>query len=155
MRCTRRQTGDDPLIDQIEPVVRGLGFSLVEVSVLWPRGHHSVRLTVYRKNGAVGVDDCASIHRAVLPRLELAFPEDDLYVEVSSPGIDRIIRDGSEFVHYIGRGIRCYRSDLSDWSGGILESADNKGIVLRGKEGTVNLDYRIIAKAKLCYQEEA
>ena len=155
MRYIQRQAGEDPLIDQVEPVVKGLGLSLVELSAARRRGHSSVRLTVYKKDGAVGVDDCARVHRAVLPRLELALSGDDLHVEVSSPGIDRVIRDGAEFVHYIGRGIRCYRSDISDWSGGILESAGDEGIVLRGKEGTMNLNYGIIAKAKLSYQEEA
>ena len=87
MRCTRRQAGDDPLIDQVEPVVRGLGFSLVEISSARHRGYSSVRLTVYKKNGTVGVNDCAGVHRAVLPRLELAFPGQELSVEVSSPGI--------------------------------------------------------------------
>jgi ribosome maturation factor RimP len=138
----------------MEPVVRGLGFSLVELSAARRRGYSSVRLTVCKKSGAVGVDDCARVHRAVLPRLELAL-SGEVHVEVSSPGIDRVIKDGAEFVHYIGRGIRCYRGDITDWSGGILESAGNEGIVLRGKEGTVSLDYGIIVKAKLSYQEEA
>ncbi|MDR1899658.1 MAG: ribosome assembly cofactor RimP [Treponema sp.] len=155
MRYTERKPGEDPLFEQAAPVVKGLGLSLVELSVSRRRGHSSVRLTVYKKDGAVGVDDCARVHRAVLPRLELALPGEDLYVEVTSPGIDRVIRDGAEFVHYIGRGIRCYRSDLSDWSAGILESAGNEGIVLRGKKETMNLSYGIIAKAQLSYQEEA
>ncbi|MDR2158752.1 MAG: ribosome assembly cofactor RimP [Treponema sp.] len=155
MRYTQRQAGEDPLFDQAEPVVKGLGLSLVECSVSRHRGHSSVRLTVYKKDGSVGVDDCARVHRAVLPRLELALPGEDLRVEVSSPGINRVIRDGAEFVHYIGRGIRCYRTDIADWSAGILESAGNEGIVLRGKEGTMNLNYEIIAKATLSYQEEA
>jgi ribosome maturation factor RimP len=140
--------GPEDLYDSLIPVVRGLGLDLVELTVSRHRGAVQVRAVVY-KPGPLGVDDCSRAHRALLPRLELAFPGQDLYVEVSSPGIDRLIKDGAEFAFYRGRGVRCYRTDISDWSAGILESADEQGIVLRGKEGAAHIGYEIIAKAKL------
>ena len=111
-------------------------------------GTVQVRAVVY-KRGALGTDDCSAAHRAIMPRLELAFPGMDLYVEVSSPGIDRLIKDGTEFTHYRGRAVRCYRMDISDWTAGILESVDENGIFLKGKEGSMRLEYEIIGKAKL------
>jgi ribosome maturation factor RimP len=149
-----RSTGDlKPIYESLEPVVRGLGFGLVELTVSRHRGAVQVRAVVY-KPGPLGVDDCSRVHHALLPRLELAFPGQDLYVEVSSPGIDRLIKDGAEFAFYIGRGVKCYRTDISDWSAGVLEAADEKGITLRGKAGTVNIGYEVIAKAKLDYTQE-
>jgi ribosome maturation factor RimP len=109
---------------------------------------------VVYKGGAVGVDDCSRAHHAILPRLELAFPGEDLYVEVSSPGIDRLIKDGAEFAHYLGRGIRCYRTDISDWTSGILWAADTEGVTLKGKDGMTALSFNIIAKAKLDHSVE-
>jgi ribosome maturation factor RimP len=146
--------GADPLYDSLEPVVRGLGFSLVELSLSRHKGSAQIRAVVCG-SGAIGVDDCSRVHRALIPRLELAFPGTDLYVEVSSPGIDRLIKEGAEFAYYIGRGIRCYRTDISGWSGGVLESADETHIVLKGKDGMISLPYGIIAKAKLNSEEEA
>jgi ribosome maturation factor RimP len=102
------------------------------------------------KPGNMGIDDCSALHRAALPRLEMAFPGAELYVEVSSPGINRTIRDGSEFAHYAGRGVRCFRTDISDWHEGILLSSDGEKIVIQGKDGRTELPYEIIAKAKLC-----
>jgi len=134
--------------ESLETVLEGLGFSLVELAVSRHRGSVQVRAVIY--NGAsIGTDDCSKAHRAITPRLELAFPGQDIYLEVSSPGIDRLIRDGAEFAHYTGKGVRCYRTDISDWTAGILESADEKGIVIKTKEGTVRLEFDIIAKAKL------
>jgi ribosome maturation factor RimP len=127
--------------------------SLVELNLSRHKGSIQVRVVAY-KRGNMGVDDCSRLHHALLPRLELAFPGQDLYVEVSSPGIDRMIKDGSEFAHYIGRGVRCFRTDISDWSSGILQSSDEKGLVLNEKTGAVTLDYGIIAKAKLDYSQE-
>jgi ribosome maturation factor RimP len=133
---------------QLEEILKGLGFRLVELVVSKHRGSVQVRVVIY--NGAsIGTDDCSKAHRAMTPRLELAFPGNDIYLEVSSPGINRLIKDGIEFTCYIGRGVRCYRTDISDWTTGILETVDEKGIVLKTREGALRLEFIIIAKAKL------
>jgi ribosome maturation factor RimP len=145
---------DDILFFSLEQVIRGMGMSLVELNVYHgkARGVNApsvqVRVIVYR-DGVTGVEDCSRVHRGVLPRLELAFPGQDIYLEVSSPGIDRNIKDGSEFLHYIGRGVKCYRTDISDWTAGVLTSVDEKKIVLRFAGGETELSYDIIAKARL------
>jgi len=135
-------------------VLDGLKFSLIELSVSKQRGSVQIRAVIY--NGAsIGTDDCTKVHRALMPRLELAFPEQDVYLEVSSPGIDRLIKDSAEFAFYKGRAVRCFRTDISDWTAGILENADEKGIVIKNsKDGTVRLEFDIIAKAKLDSSQE-
>jgi len=139
----------------VETVLKGLGFSLLEFTVSRHRGSVQIRAVIY--NGAsIGTTDCTKVHRAIMPRLELAFDghsgegkRADIYLEVSSPGIDRLIKDGIEFAHYKGRGVRCYRTDISDWTAGILESSDDNGITLKTNNGIESLMFDIIAKAKL------
>jgi ribosome maturation factor RimP len=127
--------------------------SLVELNLSRHRGSLQIRAVVYRA-GNTGVEDCSRVHHALLPRLELAFPGKDMTVEVSSPGIDRLIKDGSEFVHYLGRGVKCYRTDISGWTRGILKSADEKGLTLAAGDTTLFLEYGLIAKAKLDHSVE-
>jgi len=158
MRYTERegdtQDPDGQLFFSLEPLIRGLGMSLIELNVfrMKARGGKSggaqVRAVIY-KEGVTGVEDCTKVHRSILPRLELAFPGQDVYLEVSSPGIDRLIKDGSEFAHYIGRGINCYRTDISDWTAGILLATDGREIKLMGESGEIALSYEVIAKARL------
>lgn len=129
-------------------VLNGLGFQLVELTVSRHRASVQVRAVIY--NGAsIGTDDCSKAHRAITPRLELAFPGNDLYLEVSSPGIDRLIKDRSEFYFYTGRAVRCYRTDISDWTTGFLQSVDEEGITLKTEKEAVKLNFEIIVKAKL------
>ena len=157
MVYTRKKEGRDPdglLHDSLEPIIRGLGISLVELNVFTHKGKGGsagsvqVRVIVYR-HGNTGVDDCSKVHRALLPRLELTFPGKDIYLEVSSPGIDRIIKDGTEFVHFIGREVQCFRTDISAWTAGVLCAADEEKIVLKDDEGEIILPYEAIAKARL------
>ena len=136
------------LREPLETVLDGLGFRLVELTVSRHRGSVQVRAVIY-SGASIGTDDCSRVHRAIMPRLDLAFTGQDIYLEVSSPGIDRLIKDGAEFAHYTGRGVRCYRTDISDWTAGILEAADEKGILIKTKEGVTRLEFDIIAKAKL------
>jgi ribosome maturation factor RimP len=138
----------DPVFDSLEPIAGGLGLSLVEFGVSRHKGSVQVRVTVYKK-GDVGLNDCSAFHRAALPRLELAFPGQDLYVEVSSPGIDRLIKDGTEFACYTGHSVRCYRTDTSAWFSGVLVASDGEGVELETPQGLVRLPYGIIAKARL------
>ena len=156
MQYTPREAAHDEIASVREPleaILNGLGFQLIELVISRHRGSAQVRAVIY--NGAsLGVDDCSKAHRAVTPRLELAFPSEDIYLEVSSPGIERLIKDGVEFTHYRGRGVRCYRTDIADWTAGILEAADEKGIDLKTKEGVIRLEFEIIAKAKLDSTQE-
>ncbi|MDR2964727.1 MAG: ribosome assembly cofactor RimP [Treponema sp.] len=133
---------------QIAEVLKGLGFHLIELTVSRHRGSVQVKAVIY--NGKpIGTDDCTKVHRAIMPGLELAFPEQDVYLEVSSPGIDRLIKDISEFAFYIGKKVRCYRTDITEWTQGIIKSANEEGIELNTEDGIVKLNFDTIAKAKL------
>jgi ribosome maturation factor RimP len=145
--------GSDPIYDSARETAQGLGLDVVELHIFQRKGNVQVKVVAY-KPGTMGLDECSRLHRAILPLLESAFPGQDLYVEVSTPGVDRNIRDASEFRHYIGRAVRCFRTDISDWTSGVLVSADETGLVLTGKNGTMPLPYAIIAKAKLDYAQE-
>jgi ribosome maturation factor RimP len=143
----------------LEALVRELGLELIELGVFRTKARKGsppgaqVRAVVY-KPGSLGTDDCSRAHRAILPRLEAAFPGNDISVEVSTPGINRVVKDGMELAHYLGRGVRLWRIDISDWSAGLLEAADEHGITINGREGKIRLDYAMVAKARLDPSQE-
>jgi len=161
MRFSEKDTENQELASlrsSLKIILDGLKFELIELVVSRHRGSVRIRAVIYN-GSSISTDDCAKVHRALMPRLELAFSgkegsPSDVYLEVSSPGIDRLIKDGAEFAFYKGRGVKCYRTDITEWTSGILESADEKGIVITAKEGTIRLEFEIIAKAKLDSKEE-
>ena len=184
MQYTKEDTDEVlSLKKSLETVLSGLGFALIELVFSKQRtkekpevkkekakgriehkerasGSIVIRIVIYNNKG-VSIDDCSKAHRAVTPRLELAFEGQDIYLEVSSPGTDRNIKYGEEFKHFLGKGVRCYRTDISDWTFGILESVDENGVVLKMINDniiknkiieSVRLEFDIIAKAKLSGQ---
>lgn len=144
---------DDPVEESLREIVEGMGMSLVEYAASRVRGGVQVRVVVYKKD-TVGIADCARVHRAAVPRLELAFAGQDLSLEVTSPGIDRVLKDANEFPLYVGRGVRCYRTDVSDWACGIVAEADSERVALRRGGETEEVPYSVVAKAKLDYSWE-
>jgi ribosome maturation factor RimP len=156
--------GKDPAAEKIalalEPVVSGLGFSVLELSVSRHHGSAQIRIVITPgkswvapesgQNGlSIGTGELGKVHRAVLPRLEAAMDGADFSVECSSPGINRTIKEGAEFVHFYGRPVRCYLPAQSNWVFGILKEADEKKIILKNEDGEIELEYENIAKAKL------
>ena len=79
---------DDQLISEVEPLVSGMGFSLVELRLGRSHKQNHVALVVYRPEG-VSIDDLAAISKNLYPRLELIEELDNLRLQVSSPGLDR------------------------------------------------------------------
>jgi ribosome maturation factor RimP len=144
---------DEPIYSSLESVVNGLGMSVVEMAVSRHRGSVQANVVVYKKDG-VGVADCSRVHRAIEPRLSLAYPDQEIYIETASPGIDRTLKDAAEFDVFAGRGVRCYRTDISDWTAGIVAETSADRVTLRNASGLVEIPFSVIAKAKLDYSQE-
>jgi ribosome maturation factor RimP len=132
----------------LAPVIEGLGLSLVELEVVRSKGGVSVKAVVFKKDG-VGINDCAASHRAFMPRLELFFGTDDIHVEVSSPGISRLFKEGADLIPFVGNPVKCWITGASDWKQGILEGVSETSIIINGKDGMEKIELEDIAKAKL------
>src|SRR5207244_4750683 len=98
--------------DQIEevvmPVLRDHGLELVDVEwrPLRPRG--VLRLFV-DKPGGVGIRDCEQVSREIGDVLDAsAIIEASYDLEVSSPGLDRLLRKERELCWAVGKRVSCW-----------------------------------------------
>src|SRR5258708_21258266 len=84
---------------KVEPVVTGMGYELVDVQM--SNGGRMLRVFI-DKPGGITVDDCAAVSRQlthVLPVEGVEFER----LEVSSPGLDRPLRQTGDFAPFAGR----------------------------------------------------
>ena len=95
------------LLNLIDPVVTGLGYELVGVEHL-PQGHHSLlRIYIDKLDGGVGVDDCEKVSRQVSTVFDVEDPIAGRYsLEVSSPGLDRLLFQAKDYERFVGREIK-------------------------------------------------
>jgi ribosome maturation factor RimP len=111
---------DDQLHSEVEPIVSGMGFSLVELRHNRSKNQNHIILVVYRPEG-VGVDDCASIYKNIYPRLEMVEGLENLQLQVSSPGLDRVLKSESEYAIFSGRKVRLMLNGESEWIYGKIQ----------------------------------
>lgn len=143
----------DRLVPIVEPVVDKLGFSLVELRSGVARDALRVSMVIYRPEG-VNLDDCSSVYRAVLPRIEVSENRRDVHLTVSSPGVDRTIRSTAEFSIFRGRAVRLLMNGSGEWTKGTIQTTTDHSVELAGASGRTEHDFNDIVKAQLDYSEE-
>jgi len=84
------------------PVCEGLGLGLWAVEYVKEAGYWYLRVYI-DKEGGVGIDDCEAVSRKLESLLDTRDFIDTAYMlEVSSPGIDRVLKRPEDFERYAG-----------------------------------------------------
>jgi len=143
-----RKNRENSLVNSIEPVVNGLGFSLVEFSSHRNRSNLTINVIIYKESG-VNLADCSTVYKTILPRIELVEDTRSVNLEVSSPGLSRNIKTVDEFEIFLGRKVRVLKKDDSEWIHGSIESIENNSVNLNVSKETVSVSFADINKAKL------
>jgi ribosome maturation factor RimP len=121
------------LRELIEPIVEANGYELVDVVVRRGRPPWLVRITIdtLQGDGRVPVDRCAEVSREVGTHLDAEDAVESSYrLEVSSPGLDRVLAREKDFAAACGfevsletqrplDGRRRFRGRLEGFEGGV------------------------------------
>ena len=147
----------------VEPVLEDMGFRLVRV-VMSKRDGATIQIMVDKAGGTIVVQDCADISRRLSPLFDAHDPiKDRYYLEVSSPGIDRILVRPSDFEDWAGDEVKVELKELIDGRKrfrGILEGYADGEMRLEVKldensePQTIGLPVELIHDAKLVLTEE-
>ena len=113
-----------------------------------------VSVVISSKNPSqdIGVADCSKAHHALIPVLIalLGCSEDNLYMEVSSPGLERNIKNAAEFAFFTGKTVKVFSKDENNWILGTVFSSDNTALVMECEGGEKRtFAYENITKAKV------
>ncbi|HWO06780.1 MAG TPA: ribosome maturation factor RimP [Methylomirabilota bacterium] len=151
---------DAQWLDRIEavvaPVLASRGLDLVDTE--WHReGRRWVLRFFVDKPGGVGIQDCQSFSREagdVLDVSGLIEPSYDL--EVSSPGLDRVLKKDRELRWAVGRNVHCWVGEPVDGRtefAGRLVDVSPAALMLEEGAGTRReVPRRLVTKARLQLQ---
>ena len=140
----------DPLYGEIAPVIGGLGYTVVEIS---SQQRHTTfhAVIIIHKDGGTNLHDCAQVHKAIYPRLEILKSGADIRLEVSSPGIYRKIKSLREFTIFKGNGVKFLLEGESEWIKGVIGECSDSAVEFITDQRTDLINYTDIRKAKLDY----
>jgi ribosome maturation factor RimP len=159
-----RETGPAAdLAELIEPVLEDMGFRLVRVAMS-RRDGGTIQIMADKAGSTITVDDCADISRRISPLLDAHDPiEGRYYLEVSSPGIDRILVRPSDFEDWAGYEVKVELKELVDGRKrfrGLLEGYEDGEMRLlvqldeKGEPQHIGLPVELIHDAKLVLTDE-
>jgi ribosome maturation factor RimP len=116
----------------VTEIIKDSPLELVDVEYVKERDWY---LRVYlAKEGGIGVDDCQWVSERLESRLDELDPiKDSYYLEVSSPGLDRPLKNAKDFARHLGDKVEVHT--FAPINGqktlvGTLLSADDGGISL-------------------------
>lgn len=142
----------DQLVELLQPVVAGLGYELWELEYAARSGDGLLRLYIDSAHG-ISVDDCERVSRAVSQAMDVSDPIAGHYtLEVSSPGLDRVLRTPEHFARFNGERVRLETTALVNGRkrfAGRLTQVGEGQITLEIEGGTVSLPINGIHKARV------
>lgn len=136
--------------------VQNTEYSLYDVEYVKEGTEYFLRV-YFDKNGGLTLEDCVSLSELVAEELDKRdFIADKYYLEISSPGIERELRDLEEVANSVGKHvyIKTYEKvdNQKEFYGDILEvEGENITVEYRDKARVKNstIDYNKIAKIRL------
>jgi ribosome maturation factor RimP len=142
----------DELIRLLQPTVEALGYELVEIEFSHSGEGGLVRVYIDAAAG-IALDDCERVSHAVSAALDATDPIPGHYrLEVSSPGLDRVLRTPEHFARFVGSRVKVQLAlpieGRRRFTGALLEAGD-KGVTLDVDGSRVLLAYQQIQKARL------
>ncbi len=134
--------------ESIEPIVKGMGFDIVELRVNRSKRLLDIELIVFGREG-VSIEDCAEISRNIYPRLELLPECEGFVLKVSSPGTERLFKSNEEYAIFKGRGVKLLFPGESEWAKGIIGDVREQGFSFITGEESRFVEFQAVKKARL------
>ena len=145
----------------IEFELKELGYLIVQVKI---NSHErALQIMMERIYGELNINDCTNASRVIMPVIESnRLLPDNYRIEISSPGIDRILVRKKDFIQNIGNEIKVeliekienkksYRGEIFGFQEDCLLLTDAKSTEINNK---VKIPFQNINKAKLVFSNK-
>ena len=139
-----------------EPLADEIGIWVWDVEFVKEGARRVLRITVDSEEG-IGIEDCEKLHRAIDPLLDEAdLIEEQYYLEVSSPGIERELKNDIHIEACEGWDVevKLYapKNGSKLYRGVLLPLAENGDIAIKVGEETVVFERSTVAKINTYFE---
>ena len=142
----------DRLNDIVKNTVEGLGFELWGYEYR-PRSESALLRIFIEKEEGISVDNCAQVSRQIGAVLDVENIIPIAYIlEVSSPGMDRVLFTADQYQRYIGETLKVRtRTPVDERRNfkGSLETVNETEFSIKVDNETFTLPFEIIDRARL------
>lgn len=143
------------IADLVGPTIQALGLQLWGIEHISQGKYSTLRIYIESEEG-ITIDDCEKVSREISTLLDVEEPISGEYtLEVSSPGIDRMLFTENQFKEFIGSVANVKTRTAVEGRKkfkGTIEKVSGKTISLQVDDQLFEIDHGDIDKANLVYQ---
>lgn len=149
---------EDKIEDLVKDKINSMGYELYDVLYIKEGPDKILRIVIDKETG-IDLDDCEKVNNAIKDVIdEKDYIKEQYYFEISSPGIERLLRKDWQLKKYIGEEVEV-KQFKKDNSGnkdyiGILKEVDEKNLKIQVEANEYILDRKNIAQIKTTYKED-
>lgn len=140
---------------KLKPIIENLGYSLYDVLYEKEGKDYYLRIII-DKQGTIDIKDCEIVNDAINDVLDKEdYIKKQYYLEVSSPGLERVLRKKEHFLKQIGNEImvKTFKPiDKEKELKGILKEYNDNELILTQENKEIRIDIKNIALAKTIYE---
>ena len=140
---------------KLKSIIENLGYSLYDVLYEKEGKDYYLRIII-DKQGTIDIKDCEIVNDAINDVLdEEDYIKKQYYLEVSSPGLERVLRKKEHFLKQIGNEImvKTFKPiDKEKELKGILKEYNDNELILTQENKEIRIDIKNIALAKTIYE---
>ena len=139
----------------LEPIIEKEGYELYDVEYAKEGKNYFLRIFIDNEKG-IDLNDCEKVNDAITDILDEAnYIKEQYFLEVSSPGIERILRKEKHLQKNIGQeiSINLFKKDENGNKEyiGVLESFDENNLKIKQGDNEIEIQRKNISKIKTVY----
>lgn len=142
----------------VEPIIKNIGYELYDVEYAKEGKNYFLRIFIDNEKG-IDLNDCEKVNDAITDILdEKNYIKEQYFLEVSSPGIERVLRKDKHLKQNIGKeiSIKLFKKDENgkkEYAGKLKEFDDFK-IIIEQDENEIQVERKNISQIKTVYNWE-
>ena len=139
----------------VEPIIKKIGYELYDVEYAKEGKNYFLRIFIDNEKG-IDLNDCEKVNDAITDILdEENYIKEQYFLEVSSPGIERVLRKDKHLEQNIGEqiNVKLFKKDENgkkEYLGKLKEFDDFK-IVIEQDENEIQIERKNISQIKTIY----
>ena len=138
----------------LKPIIVNLGYDLYDVIYEKEGKDYYLRIVIDKSEG-IDINDCETVNNAINDILDEAdYIKEQYFLEVSSPGLERLLRKDKHFESQIGNEIKVKLFKPIDKQKeliGTLEEYNKNEVTIKVDDKTIKLNSKDIAVAKTIF----
>ena len=145
---------EEKVTNLVEPIIEKIGYELYDVEYA-KEGKNYLRIFIDSEKG-IDLNDCEKVNDAITDILDTEnYIKDQYFLEISSPGIERVLRKDKHLEKNIGTDInvKLFKKDENgkkEYLGKLKEYNQNE-IVIEQEEKEIKIERKNISQIKTVY----